>query len=348
MPTDFHPPAVATVARGGIPESVHRIHIAVVDAAGRVLEAAGEPGRVAFLRSSAKPLQALPLVESGAADAFGLGSGELAIACASHMGMEMHTEAAASLLRRAGLAPSDLACGIHAPEDGAAAAALLRAGQVPARLHNNCSGKHAGMLAVCRHLGLPPTGYLEADHPLQRLIAEIVADAAGVRPVLGIDGCGVPTFGLPLAAMAAAYARLGSGTGLPAGRAAAAGRLADAMAAHPQLVSGPGHVNTELLAVAGARLLCKGGAEGVWCMAQRAPGAGLGIALKVEDGAGRAAGAAALAVLAALGLDVTGGAALARHARPAVVNTLGATVGELAVTLPDGFGAGLQGILRSA
>jgi len=337
--------ALATVTRGGLPESVHRIHIAVADAAGSLLAAAGDPARVAFLRSSAKPLQALPLVESGAAAAFGLDDRELAIACASHLGMPMHTAAAESLLHKCGLAATDLACGSHAPEDGASAAALQRAGRAPERLHNNCSGKHAGMLATCRRRGWPTAGYLEAAHPLQAEIREVVRTTAGAVPVLGVDGCGVPTFGLPLLAMATAFARLGSGTGLSPARAAAAARLGAAMARHPELISGPGQVNTALLALHGEALLAKGGAEGVWCVGLRRRGAGLGLAVKVEDGAGRAAGPAALAVLVALGLPLAGDASLAAHLRPAVTNTLGAVVGELVVTLPEGFGDGLQGII---
>ena len=338
------PPALVTVTRGDIPESVHRVHVAVTDAAGRVRASAGDAGLVAFLRSSAKPLQALPLVESGAAAAFGLGSEELAIACASHAGMEMHTRAVASLLSRSGCSPADLECGVHPPLDPARHAALIAAGEAPQRIHNNCSGKHAGMLAVCRHLGLPTAGYLHSDHPLQQMITRIMTDMAGVQPILGVDGCGVPTFGLPLAAMATAYARLGSGAGLPPARAAAARRLAAAMAAHPALVSGPGHVNTDLLVVAGSRLLCKGGAEGVWCMALRAAGSGLGIGLKVEDGAGQAAEAAAIAILVALGLDGVAQAPIARYAHRAVRNTLGAAVGEWRVALPGSFCADLQGI----
>lgn len=340
--------AVVTVTRGGIPESRHRVHIAVCDAAGRVLAAAGEPDLRAFLRSSAKPLQALPLVESGAADALGLGAQELAVACGSHLGMEMHAGTVAGLLARAGLSPEDLACGVDGPADASAAATLRREGRPPGRIHNNCSGKHAGMLACCRQMGWPTTGYMEPDHPLQRWILEIVTELAGTRPELGTDGCGVPTYALPLAAMATAYARLASGTALPPARAAAAQRLGTAMAAHPEMVAGPGNVGTAILAAAGARLLSKGGAEGVWCLARRGPGAGLGLALKVEDGANRAAPPAALAALAALGLDLRGDPRLAGLAHPRITNTLGAEVGDVQVRLPEGFGAGLQGILAPA
>ncbi len=330
--------ATVGVTRSGWLESEHRVHVAVCSAAGELVAWAGDPWRFAFWRSSAKPVQALPLVESGAADALGLESAHLAIACASHRGAAEHTAAAAGLLARAGLDPAQLRCGIHAPEDGRAAADLVRRGQEPVRLHNNCSGKHAGMLAVAVHRGWPLETYLDPEHPLQREIADVVAACAGARPVLGTDGCGVPTFGLPLAGMATAFARLGSGTGLEPGRARAAERLAAAMAAHPRLISGEGHVNTELLARHGSRLIAKGGAEGVWCVGLREAGPGLGIAVKVEDGSGRAPGAAMLTVLAALGLPGGDDPALETHRRPPVLNTLGQRVGEISVRLPQGFG----------
>ena len=322
------------VTRGGIRESLHRVHVAVADARGRIRASAGDPYLITFLRSSAKPLQALPLVESGAADAFGLGESELAIACASHAGGAVHTAAATALLRKAGLTPAALRCGIHAPEDREAAEAL--AGQAPVRLHNNCSGKHAGMLAVCVHRGWDPATYLDPEHPLQAEIRALVTAVAGATPVIGTDGCGVPTFGLPLAAMATAFARLGSGETLPAGRAAAAVRLAAAMAAHPELVSGPGHFNTEFLRRHGAAWMLKGGAEGLWCGALRGPG-GLGLAVKAEDGSGRGSTPAFLAVLEALGLPGGSDPALADHRRPVVRNTLGAAVGWVEVVSPPAW-----------
>jgi L-asparaginase II len=337
------PPALVAVTRAGWPESVHRVHIAVCDAAGDLLAAAGDPWRVAFMRSAAKPLQALPLVESGAAATLALEPQHLAIACASHRGLPLHTAAATELLARAGLDPGALRCGVHPPEDREAAAALQAAGRAPERLHNNCSGKHAGMLAASRHRGWPLEGYLEADHPLQREIAAIVAEVSRAAPALGVDGCGVPTFALPLAAMATAFARFGCGRGLAAPRAAAAERLASAMAAHPDLIAGPGHVNSVLLALHGDALVAKGGAEGVWCAALRGDGPGLGIAVKVEDGADRASAVAMLAVLDALGLPGGADPRLDAHRHPVIMNTLGAVVGGLAVELPAGFGARGQG-----
>ncbi len=317
-------PLTVSVTRGGIRESLHRVHVAVADATGLLLGSAGDPELVAFMRSSAKPIQALPLVESGAAAAFGLEDRHLAIACASHMGMPIHTDAASDLLHRAGLGPEHLCCGPHAPEHRGAAEALVRAGRAPERIHNNCSGKHAGMLATCVHLGWDLATYLDPDHALQRRIQESLAELSSWRPVLGSDGCGVPTFALPLRAMATAFARLASGRGA---------RLADAMAAHPELVSGPGHLNTDLLAGHGHRILTKGGAEGVWCYAVRGATA-VGVALKVEDGSPRPLGPALLETLAALGLPGGGDPRLDAYRNPPVRNTLGHPVGGFDVEVP--------------
>jgi L-asparaginase II len=332
------PPVTVAVTRGGVVECRHRVHVAVADARGRLVAAAGDPGLVTFLRSAAKPIQALALVESGAADDLGCTGRHLAVACASHHGMEMHVQVVRELLGRAGLGPEHLRCGPHAPADPEAAEALRRAGAVPERIHNNCSGKHAGMLAVCVHRGWAPDGYLDPHHPVQCEIRATLEALAGQAVAASApDGCGVPTFALPLRAMAVAYARLGCGYGLPGVRAVAAARLAEAMAAHPELVSGPGSLNTELLRRHGQRVLTKGGAEGVWCYAVRQQGPGLGLALKVEDGAARAVGPALLAVLKALGLPGGGDPELASFTRPIVRNTLGEAVGEIRAEVPAAF-----------
>ena len=330
-------PVTVTITRGGLPESVHTVHVAVADAAGRLLAAAGDPALRAFLRSSAKPLQALPLVASGAADALGLDEAELAVACGSHEGAAVHQETVRGLLAKAGLGEDALRCGPHTPGNAAAAAALARAGAAPTPLHNNCSGKHAGMLATCAHLGWSHE-YLDPGHPLQGWIAEIVGQACGETPALGIDGCGVPTFAVSLTGMATAFARLGSGRGLDADLAAAAGRLGAAMAARPVLVSGAGEVNTALLACQGARWLTKGGAEGVWCLGLRGEGPGVGVALKVADGSHRASTAVLLQVLAALGVEGADDPRLAAFVQPVVRNTLGQVVGDVRVALPPGLG----------
>lgn len=316
-------PVLVTLTRGGVAESVHRVHVAVTGADGSLLASAGDPDLVAFMRSSAKPIQAIPLVESGAAEAFGLEDRHLAIACASHMGMEMHTEAAGDLLRRAGLGPAHLRCGPHLPESREAADALVRAGRRPEPIHNNCSGKHAGMLATCAHMGWNLGTYLEPEHPLQRRIRDVLEEMSAAPPLLGTDGCGVPTFGLPLRAMARAFAGLGGERGR---------RLAGAMAAHPMLISGPDHLNTELLMAHGADLVTKGGAEGVWCYGLRARA--LGLALKVEDGASRPLGPALMAVLHALDLPGGRDERLEHYRRPAIRNTLDRVVGEYVAAVP--------------
>ena len=332
-------PLLVELTRGGCLESVHRVHVAVADADGRLLAWAGDPDRVAFMRSSAKPLQALPLVASGAAARFGLQPPDLAVACGSHVGAAIHQQAVAALLARAGLDAGALRCGIHPPADSAAHDDLVRRGLPPERIHNNCSGKHAGMLVSCIHLGWPIESYLAPEHPLQRWITEIVASLGGVAPRWAPDGCGVPSFAIPLRAMATAYARLGSGAGLPPAWAEAASVLAGAMADRPELVSGPGRVNTIMLERMGRDVVTKGGAEGVWCAGLRTAGAAgaAGLAVKVEDGADRAAAAAAIAVARACAFPGAGDPQLDPFAAPVLRNTLGDAVGEMRVHLPPGF-----------
>jgi L-asparaginase II len=329
-------PVAVLVTRGTVVEAVHRVHVAVVDGAGRLVAAAGEPRRVAFLRSAAKPIQALPLVATGAADAFGLEPEELAVATGSHVAAREHVEAVRRLLAKAGLDEGALRCGPEVPRDPDVAAELARAGRAAAPVHHNCSGKHAGMLATARHQGWP-LAYLDAEHPLQSLVRRLVQRLTGEAPVLAADGCGVPTFAVTLAGMARAYARLASGWGLEPELAAAARRLAEAMAAAPRLVSGEGTPNTLLLARQGARWLTKGGAEGVWCLGLRASGGpGLGVAAKVEDGAGRAAVPALLAVLRALGVPGAEDPGLEPLARPELHNSRGEVVGAVEAVVPEG------------
>lgn len=201
------------VTRGALVECVHRGHLAVADASGRLVRAAGEPQYVTYARSSAKPLQAVPVVASGAADRFGLTAPELALLCASHSGEPMHVQAVLRMLAKIGEDESALRCGAHPPYHKPSAAAIRQAGAAPTPVHNNCSGKHTGMLALAKQLGAPTDGYMRPDHPVQQAMLRAVAAFAGVSPedvVLGTDGCGVPVFGLPLASLAAAYARLGA------------------------------------------------------------------------------------------------------------------------------------------
>lgn len=320
--------ACVEVRRGAIVESRHRVSVAVADADGALRAHAGDPELVAFARSAIKPLQALPLIEDGAAERFGFGAKEIALACASHSGEPHHVALALTMLRRIGLDEHALACGPHAPMHDASAHALRDAGRAPTRVHNNCSGKHAGMLAFARGRGWPVAGYHTAEHPVQqRMLTELVR-WGGTPPeeiALAVDGCGVTTFALPLHALATAFAAF-----------AAAARRSDtgpaqvvrAMTTYPEYVGGTGRLCTELIRTAGGRIVAKVGAEGVYCAG--IPGAELGIALKVEDGARRAAEPALLAALHALGLlsdDELG--TLGMFAEPVLRNTRGEVVGEV-------------------
>lgn len=322
------------VTRGGVVEARHRGHVAVVDAAGRLLAALGDPDHVTFLRSAAKPFQAMAAVEAGAADRFGLDDAELAVMCASHNGEEAHLEAVRRLLAKLGLDEGALACGVHPPGDPGVRQALARAGAEPGPLHNNCSGNHAGILALARHRGWAVEGYADPAHPVQRALLEAVAGVAGLEPgavALATDGCGIPTFGIPLRRAALAFARLArpeEAPGLAPARRRALGRVGAAMGRHPFLVAGTGRFCTDLMRVTGGRLLGKVGAEGVYGAA--ATDRGWGIAVKVEDGAARGLYPAVGRVLESLGLLTPGEAeALAAHLRPVVRNHRGTEVGAV-------------------
>jgi L-asparaginase II len=326
-------PIVVEVMRGGLVESRHRGAVAVVDAAGATVFAAGDATRPVFPRSAVKPLQALPLVESGAADQFGLTDAELALCCASHGGEPAHVRGVAQILTKAGFDESALACGTHWPAAQAAAMALARIG-APSALHNNCSGKHAGFLCVARALAVDHSGYWRPDHPVQRQVHAVLEDLAGVALPDGcraVDGCSVPTWALPLQNLAFAFAKLGSGRGLNPGRASAAARLFAACVKEPWYVAGSGRFCTEVMQLLGAQALVKTGAEGVMCAALPAPG--LGIAVKCDDGAGRAAEALMAAMLLRLlALGDRQRAALARFAQPKLRNWNGIEVGELRIS----------------
>lgn len=318
-------PVVVRFARAGATESRHEVHAFVTGLAED--RTWGDPGLVAFWRSSMKPFQAIPFVRDGVLSALGLGAPELALACASHRGTPRHVEIAERLLQAAGLDESLLACGAHRPLDEDAARELDRQAILPGRIHNNCSGKHAAMLAVAASHGWPLEGYHEAGHPLQAEIRRTLApwiDQDPERLVWGVDGCGVPTPYLPLASMASAYARLGSSDD------ASVRQIVSAMTGNPTLVSGPGALSAALMQTTGGRLLAKEGAEGVLCVCE--PGRAWGAAIKVRDGAFRAVGPTAVHVLATCGLITEDERrALGAFERPAVLNTRDEIVGELAL-----------------
>jgi len=326
-------PVLVEVLRGALVESRHSGAVAVVDAGGGRVLALGDVEQPVYPRSAVKALQALPLIESGAADRFGLGPEALALACASHSGEPGHVATAARMLALAGLGPSALECGVHWPIHQPSAQALARAGGTAGAIHNNCSGKHAGFLCVACATEADPARYVEASHPVQRLVKATLEDVMGAvlsQDVCATDGCSAPTWAMPLAALARGFARFGTGVGLSPGRARAAARLREACAAHPWHVAGTGRFCTELMQSFGARVFVKTGAEGVYCAAL--PEQGLGIALKCDDGAGRAAEVMLAATLARLLPQDTDRAALDRFVRPTLRNWNGMAIGSLRPT----------------
>jgi L-asparaginase II len=279
------------VKRGSITESRHRGHIVAVEPDGNIVASLGSPQNVTFLRSSAKPLQALPLLVSGAAERFGFTDREVALACGSHNGEPIHTELAASMLRKIGLGPEALKCGAHEPYGTEAALELRSRGEQPNALHNNCSGKHAGMLAVAIHLGAPVENYDSPENPVQKLIAGTVAnfsDIAVTDMAVGVDGCAAPIFGITVKAMALAYARLVSPANFDKATRDACERIVRVMTAYPELIGGTsGRLDTELMRAAPERLISKVGAEGIYTAGIRPCEEwpkGLGLAIKIEDG----------------------------------------------------------------
>jgi len=317
--------------RGGWVEAVHDVHAAVVDSAGRLVARTGDAELVTFWRSAAKPFQALPLVEDGAAEAFGLTSEELALACASHSSEPGQVARVRELLGKIGCSERDLLCGPHPPLSDRVAQDYQSRGIRLTAVYSNCSGKHAGMLALARHHGWPTEFYTRLEHPVQqRCLTEVSrwTDVSVAEIKTAVDGCGVVCFGLPLRNMAWAYAKLGSrepGAGSSSPLPAPCSRIVESMLRHPELIAGEGRPCTEMMRAHPGRVITKVGAEGVYCalLTQQ----GLGVALKVVDGHAIASALAMAAALEALGLRPRP-ASLA--ARPNV-NTRGETVGELRV-----------------
>jgi L-asparaginase II len=324
-------PAVVEVTRGALVESVHRGAGAVVDADGRVVMAFGDVERAIYPRSAVKALQALPLVESGAADRLGLSDKEIALACASHSGSEDHVATARAMLAKAGYDERALECGAHWPLGEDEAHALARSGRTPTALHNNCSGKHAGFLCLSCAMEVDPNGYVTPDHPVQRQVAasiEAMTGAPLTEAMRGVDGCAIPTYAVPLVALARGFARLATGHGLSQERRKAAARIRVAVAAHPLTVAGRGRFDTEVMSLLGPRVFTKSGAEGVFCAAL--PESGLGLAVKADDGAGRAAQVMIAALICRFGdLDEQAKARFARFVSPRLSSWNGAEVGRL-------------------
>ncbi len=312
-------------SRGTTVESSHRVHVAVVTAEGELVARVGDPRRITFFRSAAKPLQALPLVEDGVVEAFGLTDEELALSTGSHNSEPLHVETARSLLRKAGVEESFLGCGPHRPLREETAEDLIREGVVLGAVHSNCSGKHAGMLALAEHHGWDLAGYLAPEHPVQERVVRELARWTGCPAEefrKGIDGCGAPTWAVPLDRMAGAYARFTRAES----SGGAARRIVEAMTVHPYFVAGTDRMCTAVMSTAGDRAFVKIGAEGVYCGGMR--GRGLGVALKVEDGAWRANEAAMMHVLEQLDVFREGDLTeLAAFRSPPIRNSLGQITG---------------------
>jgi len=314
-------PLIVEVTRGDRIESRHEVDAVVVDSLGRLVESWGEPHRAVLPRSALKPIQALPLVDTGASDAFGLTDTELALACASHQGERRHEEVVTAWLSRLPGGTNSLACGAHPPLSEEAGQALAASGRPPTAVHNNCSGKHAGFLTVIAHLGFEVDGYLDPEHPLHvDHVTPAIERTCGVDLGVGrpaIDGCGIPVWSVALDRLANGWTNLGESTA-----GSSAHRLLSAMRAEPFMVAGTGRACTRLIGTATGGTVAKAGAEGVFCAV--VPDEHIGLALKARDGGARAAEAAATWLLAHLGhLD----------AEPSqmLVNRAGRPVGEVRV-----------------
>jgi len=310
------------VWRGPFLECQHRGDAVVVNAKGDIMEAWGNPSINILPRSSSKILQALPLVESGAADKFGLGSEQLALACASHTGSPIHTQGVQTWLSGMDLSESDLRCGTHWPTGREAANELVKAGEKPCQYHNNCSGKHSGFLTLNKHLG-GDAEYNDINHPVQKAALQAFEEVTGEASTgYGIDGCSAPNFATSLTGLATAMARIGAGT-----RGEGSLRLVEAMAKHPLLVAGEGRACSELMAAIGGRVVLKTGAEGVYIAIL--PDQGLGVALKIEDGATRAAECVIAALLVRLGVADMDDPMVRKRLSPPLKNAADLVVGGI-------------------
>lgn len=327
-------PVLTRVWRDGCVESQHRGAWVLVDSAGAVIDGAGDWKHQVFARSSTKSLQGLPLIESGAADRFGFGEAEIALALASHDAEPCHTERVAAMLARVGLTEAALACGAQEPGSAHARDELIRAGRAPSPLHNNCSGKHAGFLALARQLSDDPARYLDPGSAGQQLVRRAVEELTGVEPgelSVAIDGCSAPTFRLPLWRLATGIARIANPSGLSEPRRRACERMTSAAAAWPELVAGSrGRICTELLRASGGRVFPKVGSEAVYVVGVR--GADRGLALKIDDGSYRGMHALVVALLERFGFLAPSEAEHLREWRAGpIANWAGVEVGRVEV-----------------
>jgi L-asparaginase II len=325
-------PILVEVMRGGQVESRHRGAVAVCDADGRLVLALGDVARPVFPRSAVKGFQALPLIESGAADRYGLTDAEIALCCASHSGEPEHVSTALGILAKAGQGPECLECGAHWPSYDVAARKLAGAHGEPTALNNNCSGKHSGFICLaCGGLNVDPKGYVGREHPVQQTVRAAMSEITGAAhdvAIAGTDGCSIPTYAVPLQALALGFARFGTGHGVGPERAKAAARIRKAVAAAPFMVGGTRRFDSEIMQALGERAFTKTGAEGVFCATF--PELGLGVALKIDDGASRASEVAMAALIARfLTLTPREAAAMQPRLTPTLRNWNGIEVGAL-------------------
>jgi L-asparaginase II len=337
------PPILARVFRGTRVESAHRGSVAVADETGASIGRCGDWNAPVFARSTAKPFQAMPLLMAGGERKYRLGDPAIALLCGSHGGEPRHLKVAMELLRRGRFRVEDLRCGADAPTNEASARALVRSGRPPTPLHNNCSGKHAGMLLACRLLDLPPENYTDPGHPLQRRIRSLLARYADMPEseiTAAVDGCSAPAFRLPLSGLAVAYAKLAAGRleGEDRPGADARARIWRAMTRRPEMVAGEGRFTTAFIEAGRGRWIGKEGSEGVYAIAIRPAGRkgkAIGLAFKIEDGSGRAREAIALQVLEGLGeLPTEVRRDLAAYAEPILHNAAGAEIGRIEAEAP--------------
>ena len=324
-------PILVEVWRGNLVESRHRAIAAVVDADGHVVKAWGDIEKPIYGRSSIKPLLAIPLVESGAADAFGLGEREIALACASHNGEKGHVDAVNAWLAKIGLDAEHLECGAHFPYHEPSLHEMLRGGLTPTRAHNNCSGKHSGFLSTAVHLKEKTKGYINYEHSVQQRLLGILEQMCGQNlgdVPRGIDGCGIPTIAIPVGHHALGMAKMADTKGLSPSRAAACARILTAMSHEPWYVAGTGRFCTDVMKVTGTKAAIKTGAEGVYMGAL--PELGLGICLKVEDGNGRGAEVVMGQLLRHFGIiDASQAEQLKQSLTPTLKNWAGTAVGSI-------------------
>lgn len=324
-------PVLVDVLRSSVTESRHRGAIAVIDSEGTTVLSIGDVDEPVFPRSAVKAIQAIPLLVSGAADRYGLNDAEIALACASHSGEHLHAQTAASMLAKAGRDGNCLECGTHWPMGDPAARQLAAEGGQPSALHNNCSGKHAGFVCLACALDADPAGYVREDHVVQESVRAALEELTGASHTAdhrGIDGCSIPTYAVPLTSLAYGFAKFGTGTHMSADYARAAARIRSAVAANPFMVAGTGRFDTRVMEALGTSAFLKTGAEGVYCAAF--PELGFGVAIKCDDGAGRAAEVMMASIIRRyLRLDEAQDALIASLERPVLRNWNGIEVGNL-------------------